>query len=257
MLKALAAVSLLLAGTSASAQELVVAAASDLQSVLPAVAERFEKGAGHKVKLTFGSSGNFSTQIQNGAPFDLFFSADLDYPKSLERSGFAEPGTLYAYGTGKIVLWTRKDSGIDIRQGLAVLTDARVQKIAIANPEHAPYGRAALAALQGAKLYDKVRDKLVLGENIAQAAQFAESRNAEVGILALSTTLVPALKDIGWSATIPEAFYPPITQGVVVLRASRNKELARQFLIFLQEPGIKRVMQNFGFSAPRAADERQ
>lgn len=257
MLKALAAMWLLLVGTSAPAQDLAVAAASDLQSVLPAVGQRFEKDTGHKVRLTFGSSGNFSTQIQNGAPFDLFFSADLDYPRRLERSGFAEPGTLYVYGIGKIVLWTRKDSGIDVRQGLAVLADPRVRKIAIANPEHAPYGRAALAALQRAKLYERVRDKLVLGENIAQAAQFTQSRNAEVGILALSIALVPALRDIGWFETIPDDFYPPITQAAVVLRASRNKELARQFLSFLQEPDIKHAMQDFGFSAPRAAGERQ
>lgn len=245
------AVWLLLSAATASAQSLTVAAASDLQGVLPAIGQRFEHETGHNVSLTFGSSGNFFTQIQNGAPFDVLFSADVDYPRRLERGGFAEPGSLYEYATGKIVLWTRRDSGIDVRQGLGVLTDARVRKIAIANPEHAPYGRAAVAALQHEKVYEKVRGKLVLGENISQAAQFAQSQNAEVGILALSLALVPGLRDIGSYIVIPDAFYPPITQAAIVVRASPHRELARQFLLFLERPDIKRLMQDFGFSVPQ------
>ncbi len=189
--------SLLVAPQFASAQGLTVAAASDLQAALPAMASQFEKETGQRVVLTFGSSGNFFTQIQNGAPFDVFLSADIDYPRRLEREGLAERGSLFEYATGRLVLWTRNDSGIDVRRGLTVLADARVRHIAIANPEHAPYGRAAVAALRHEGLYERVRSKFVLGENISQAAQFAQSGNAEVGVLALSLALSPTLKSSG------------------------------------------------------------
>src|ERR1700733_13523113 len=128
-----------------AAQNLRVAAASDLESALPAIVSQFEKDTGQRVGLTFGSSGNFYTQIENGAPFDVFLSADIDYPRRLEAARQAEPGSLYEYATGRIVLWTRNDSGIDVRQGLKVVTDGSVRRIAIANPEHAPYGRAAVS----------------------------------------------------------------------------------------------------------------
>ncbi len=202
---------------AARAQDLTVAAASDLQSVFTTVADRFERETGHPVKLTFGSSGNFFTQIQNGAPFDLFFSADIDYPRQLEAAHLTEPGSLYEYAQGQIVLWTRTNTGLDLSRGLPVLNDARVKHIAIANPEHAPYGRAAVAALQHEKLYDTVRGKLVLGENISQAAQFAQSGNAEVGIVALSLALAPAMRESGVYVAIPPAFYPPIEQAAIVV----------------------------------------
>src|SRR5262249_40203079 len=155
----------------AAAQDLTVAAASDLQSALPGIAADFEKQTGHKVVVSYGSSGNFFTQIQNGAPFDVFLSADIDYPRRLESAGLGERGTLTDYARGRIVLWTRRDSGIDISRGIEVLTDSRVRRIAIANPDHAPYGRAAVAALQATHIDDRVRDKLVKGENISQTAQ--------------------------------------------------------------------------------------
>ena len=201
---------LLLACQSAAAQSLMVAAASDLQSALPAIAAQFEKDTGQQVTLTFGSSGNFSAQIENGAPFDVFLSADIDYPKRLERAGLAERGSLYEYATGRLVLWTRQDSGIDVRRGLSVLADARVHRIAIANPAHAPYGRAAVAALRHERLYERVREKFVLGENISQTAQFAQTGSADVGVIALSLALSPTLKssgrrirDAGETATSP------------------------------------------------------
>ena len=233
---------------TAEAQPLAVAAASDLQAVMPAIAERFERETGRKIALTFGSSGNFFAQIQNGAPFDLFFSADIDYPKRLEAAGLADAGSLYEYGTGRVVLWSRQDSGVDVSKGLAVLTDPRVRRIAVANPEHAPYGRAAVAALQHEHLYEAVRRKLVLGENISQAAQFAQSGNAEVGILALSLALSPALRDTGTSYRIPDAFYPPIAQAAVVLSASRQKDAGRQFLAFLKRPETARLLELYGFA---------
>ena len=243
---------LLLTSRLAASQSLAIAAASDLQSALPAIASRFEKETGQKVTLTFGSSGNFFTQIQNGAPFDVVLSADIDYPRRLEASGLAERGSLYEYATGRIVLWTRKDSGIDVRRGLTVLADPRVHRVAVANPDHAPYGRAAVAALRHEGLYDQVRGKLVLGENISQAAQFVQSGNAEVGVLALALALSPVLKASGVFVDIPEALYPPIEQAAVVLASSRQKALARQFIDYLKKPDIVRILESYGFAVPHA-----
>ena len=243
---------LVLACRFASAQGLAVAAASDLQFALPAIASQFEKDTGQKVTLTFGSSGNFFTQIQNAAPFDVFLSADIDYPKRLEGSGQAARGSLYEYATGRLVLWTRNDSRIDVRRGLIVLSDARVRRIAIANPKHAPYGRAAVAALRHEGLYERVQGKFVLGENISQAAQFAQTGAAEVGLLALALALSPTLKSSGTYVDIPEAWYPPIEQGAVVLTSSRQNPLARRFIDYLKKPDSVRILQSYGFAVPHA-----
>jgi molybdate transport system substrate-binding protein len=236
----------------AAGQELQVAAAADLQFVFQEVSARFQRETGHTVELTFGSSGNFFSQIQNGAPFDVFFSADVDYPAKLEAAGLIEPGTLSQYATGRIALWVRKGSPIDITQGLRTLTDARIRKISIANPEHAPYGRAAVAALRHEKVYDKVRDRLVLGENISQAAQFVESGNADIGILALSLLLTLPLKNEGMYYEIPKSFYPAIDQAVVVLKSSKQKDIARQFLSFLKRPEIAEFMRSSGLTVPES-----
>jgi len=240
-----------LAATFAAAQPLRIAAASDLQAALPGLAAQFEKDTGHRVAITFGSSGNFFTQLQNGAPFDLFLSADIDYPRQLERDGRAETGSVYEYATGRIVLWTRNESPIDLTRGLIVLTDPAVHKIAIANPEHAPYGRAAIAALRHEQVYERVQSKLVRGENISQAAQFVQSGNADVGIVALSVALAPAMKNSGRFVEIPERFYPPIDQAAVVVAASRQKAVAHQFVEFLKQPASVRTLQSFGFVVPR------
>jgi len=242
---------LLLACGFASAQGVAVAAASDLQSALPPIVAQFEKETGQHVRLTFGSSGNFFTQIQNGAPFDVLLSADIDYPRRLERSGQAERGSLYEYATGRLVLWTRTDSGIDVRLGLSVLTDARVRRIAIANPEHAPYGRAAVAALRHEGLYERVQQKFVLGENISQAAQFAQSGSADVGLLALALALSETLKSSGAYVEIPESWHQPIEQAAVVLASSRQKALARQFVDYLKKPDSVRILQSYGFAIPQ------
>jgi molybdate transport system substrate-binding protein len=242
---------LLLTCGSASAQGLAVAAASDLQTALPEIVAEFEKETGQPVRLTFGSSGNFFTQIDNGAPFDVFLSADIDYPRRLERAGRADPGSLYEYATGRLVLWTRTDSGIEVRRGLGVLADARVRRIAIANPEHAPYGRAAVAALRHEGVYERVREKFVFGENISQAAQFAQSGGADVGLLALALALSPALKGSGIYVDIPVSWHPPIQQAAIVLASSRQKPLARQFIEYLKKPDGKRILQSYGFAVPQ------
>ena len=238
-------------------QKITVAAASDLQFVLREVADRFQKDTGTQVELIFGSSGNLFTQIQNGAPFDVFFSADSEYPKKLESDGFVEPGTSYRYATGKIVLWTRKESKLDLSQGLEVLRDASIKKIAIANPEHAPYGRAAVAAMRKSNLYDQVADKLVLGENISQTATFVASGNADIGIIALSLALAPAISQQGRCGKIPSEAYPAIEQAAVVLKASKQKGLAEAFLKLLKDPQIILLMQKNGFTVPGASDAAQ
>jgi molybdate transport system substrate-binding protein len=226
---------------------LTIAAASDLQPVLPALVERFKTQTGHQVRLTFGSSGNFFSQIQNGAPFDLFLSADVEYPMRLETLRLTEPGSLYRYATGRIVLWSRKDTGIELQRGLPVLIESAIRRIAVANPAHAPYGRAAVAALQHQGLYDRVRSKLVIAENISQAAQFVESGNAEVGILALSLAVSPALRQRGTYYEIPPTAYPPIQQAAVILKTTRPPDAARQFLAFLQQPESRRLLREAGF----------
>jgi molybdate transport system substrate-binding protein len=246
----------LLAVGAATAQPLRIAAASDLQPVLPLIAAQFERDTGHEAVLTFGSSGNFFTQIQNGAPFDVFMSADVEYPRRLERDGLAERGRLYEYAAGRIVLWSRADSGVDLkkglRTGLSALTDPGLRRVAIANPEHAPYGRAAVAALRHEGIYDSVRSKLVMGENVSQAAQFAQSGNADVGIIALSLALTAALKSAGAYVEIPAAWHEPIAQAAVVVSASPQKALARRFIDALKTPDSLRILQSYGFAVAAA-----
>jgi molybdate transport system substrate-binding protein len=239
------------AGGAHPSAALAIAAASDLQSVMPGLAERFERETASRVALTFGSSGNFFSQIENGAPFDVFFSADVDYPRQLEKGGLTEPGTLKPYAIGRLVLYARTSAGVDLGRGLSVLTDARIRRVAIANPEHAPYGRAAVAALTHERLYDRVKPKLVLGENISQAAQFVQSGNAEIGLLALSLALSPALRGAGTYVDVPASFYPSIEQAAVVLKASTRKDTARQFLAFLERPDSVKTMRDAGFLEPQ------
>ena len=189
--RAVAALLVMLSARLSAADTIAIAAASDLQSAMPELARQFEATSGHQVRVTYGSSGNFFAQIQNGAPFDVYCSADVDYPKRLEAAGLAEPGTRYDYAIGRLVVWTRGGSAIDVSRGLEALRASAVRRIAIANPDHAPYGRAAVAAMRNAGVYDAVKAKLVLGENISQAAQFVESGNADVALLALAVSLGP------------------------------------------------------------------
>src|SRR6266536_209510 len=239
---------LLLASVLCGAQEITVAAAADLQFALQDIASRFQKDSGHAVKLVFGSSGNFFAQIQNGAPFDIYFSADIDYPKRLEAAGLAEPGTLYTYATGKIVVLVTSDSKVDLSRGLQALLDAHVNKIAIANPEHAPYGRAAVAAIKHVGIYDKISGKLVLGENISQTASLVVSGGADAGIIALSLAVAPSMKAKGRYAEIPSDSYPAIEQAAVVLTSSPNKEIARQFIAYIKTPQSQAIMRGYGFA---------
>jgi molybdate transport system substrate-binding protein len=230
-----------------AAQEITVAAAADLQFAMQDVAARFQKETGKTVKLIYGSSGNFFQQIQNGAPFDIFFSANLDYPKKLDAVGLTEPGTYYQYARGKIVIWVRNESKLDLTSGMKALLDPSIKKIAVANPQHAPYGQAAVAAMQNQNVYEKVKDKFVLGENISQTASFVVSGSADVGIVALSLALSPNMKDKGRYVEVPADEYPPIEQACVVLASSKNKQTARQFLSFVKTAAIADVLKTYGF----------
>ena len=241
----------LFAGSHAPAPAVKVAAAADLKFAMAELASQFEKQSGAKLDITYGSSGNFLTQIENGAPIDLFFSADSEYPKKLAAAGLAEPGTLREYAVGHIVIWTPNDSGINAaKDGWKSLLDQRVKKIAIANTKHAPYGRAAVAAMKKAGVYEQVKDKLVYGENISQAAEFVQSGNAQAGIVALSLAVSPAMKN-GNRWEIPANNYPPIKQAAVLLEASNNKDAARGFLEFVSGPQGRQILERFGFSVPR------
>jgi molybdate transport system substrate-binding protein len=236
----------------AQKQNIRVAAAADLKFAMSDLARRYGEQSGNKVDATYGSSGNFFSQIQNGAPFDVFFSADIDYPRKLEAAGLAEPGTLYEYAVGRIVIWMPADSRVDVaKQEWAALLDASVQRIAIANPEHAPYGRAAVAALRKAGIYEHVSAKLVYGDNISQAAQFVQSGNAQAGIVALSLATSPAMKD-GKRWEIPAAMHSPIQQAAMVLKGAKNKEAARAFLEFVKSEAGRATLAKYGFSFPPA-----
>jgi molybdate transport system substrate-binding protein len=234
----------------ADATEIKVAAASDLTFAFKDVVAGFERQTGNRVRLTYGSSGNFFSQIQNGAPFDLFFSADVSFPRKLETAGLTEPGSIYEYAKGEIVIWVPNASTLDLSKGLTVLLDPSIRKVAIANPIHAPYGVAAVAAMKYAGIYDQVKGKIVQGENISQAAQFVQSGNAEVGIVALSLALAPAMKSDGRYVVVPQKDYPPLIQAAVILKSSREKEVANQFLQFLKQPDTVALMQGYGFVVP-------
>lgn len=238
----------------AFAGEVLVAAASDLNAAIKEIVAAFEKNTKHTVKLTLGSSGNFHAQIRNGAPFDVFLSADLNYVRELEKAGLTEPGSGYIYAIGRIVLWVPRNSPIRIESlGMKALLDSQARKIAIANPEHAPYGRAAVEAMKKAGVYEAAKSRFVLGENISQTAQFVQTGAADIGVIALSLALTDAMKQ-GRSWDIPVDSYPQMEQGAVVLKqASKagHAEAARAFLEALRSEQGRAVLRRYGFNVPQ------
>jgi molybdate transport system substrate-binding protein len=234
---------------NAAGHEINVAAAADLSNALQEVAANYEKKTGVTVKLSFGASGALTQQIQNGAPFDVFFSADMDYPKHLIAGGQAEGASLHRYAVGKLVLWVPKDSPLDVEhKGMDVLLDPSVKKISMANPQHAPYGRAAAAALQHYGLYEKLTDRLVLGENISQAAQFVESGNAQAGFVALAHAAAPAMQGKGKYWIVPAEAYPQLDQGVVLISHSPHEQDAAAFLEYVKTAEVAALLQQYGFT---------
>lgn len=233
--------------SSTAAAQLTVAAASDLQMVMPTIAERFERSGGDAVRVVYGSSGQFVAQIQQKAPFDVFLSADEDLVERLVESGDAERATIVRYATGRLALWSRRDRGLNLAAGLNALLDPGVRTVAIANPAHAPYGRAAVDALRRAGLYERLRPRLVMGENVAQALQFAQTGNADVSIVALSLVSSPPLRGLGSMVELPQAAHAPIRQAGVVISRSPHGAAGRRFLAFLGSPDVVALLRQAGF----------
>jgi molybdate transport system substrate-binding protein len=231
--------------------EINVAAAADLSPALQEVAANYEKRTGTSVKLSFGASGALTQQIENGAPFDVFFSADMDYPRRLITGKQADGDTLYRYAVGRLVLWVPPDSSLDVEhRGMEVLLDPSVKKISIANPQSAPYGRAAVATLKHYRLYEKISDRLVQGENISQAAQFVESGNAQAGFVALAHASAPAMQGKGKYWIVPAEAYPQLDQGVVVISRSSRKQDAAAFIDYVKTAEVAAVLRRYGFTLP-------
>lgn len=231
-----------------------VAAAADLNVALGALIVRFRATHDAEVAASFGSSGTFYAQLLNRAPFDMFFSADLEYPRQLAARGLTDPDGEFTYAIGRLALWVPASSALDIEHlGLQALARTPIRHLAIANPEHAPYGRAAVAALRSAGVYDAIRPALVYGENVAQALQFVQSGAAEVGIVALSLTRVPGMKDKGRAYEIPETMYPRMEQGGTILSWAADLEAARAFRAFVLGPDGRAILEENGFFLPAGA----
>lgn len=235
----------------AAAQTLRVAVAADFGRAMKRLAAEYEKKSPVKIEIITGASGTLFAQIQNGAPFDLFFSADADYPQKLVDAGLAEADMLKTYAIGQIGLWIpRSRLGDDKLRPKLWLTRSWVKKIAIANPEHAPYGRAAVAALRSMGLYDTLKDKIVLGENVAQAAQFVESGNADLAIISTSMWYQNSMMEKGVFVLLHETDYPPIIQKATVISSSKQKAAAQSFLDFVTGDEGREIIQYRGYKLP-------
>jgi molybdate transport system substrate-binding protein len=228
-----------------------VAAAADLKVAFADIVAAFQQQNPEvKIEATYGSSGNFYSQLSSRAPFDLFLSADVDYPRRLAEQGLAAPNSEFSYAVGTLVLWVRKASPIAVEKGVEALIDPSVRKIAIANPRHAPYGRAAEAAMKTLGVYENVKDKLVLGENIIQTAQFVESGAADIGLISHSLAAAPPLRDEGRSGEVPVDSYPPIEQGGVILSWAQDRQAAEALRNFIVGDPGKEILHRYGFRSP-------
>ena len=232
---------------TANADKLTVAAASDLKFALTDIRDAWIKNhPGNSIDLIFGSSGSFATQVKNGAPYDVFFSADIAFPKQLEAEGFAA-SRVVPYAVGRIVVWQARPGKAPT---LTDLASPAFRRVAIANPNHAPYGMRAVEALKGAKVWNKVEPKLALGENIAQTAQFVESGAADAGIVALSLVTSPALAGKGAYTLIDASLHAPLQQAFIVTRHGKDNALARAFTEFSRSPEAVAILRRYGFTLP-------
>lgn len=236
---------LLLASHVFGQNKLRIAAAADLQPLLPSLLSGFQNQTGIAVQASYKSSATLATQIISGAPFDLFLAADLAFPRRVIQAGKAEETQPIPYARGTLVLWTRYDSGVrDL--SLPGLRNPHIHSIAIANPQHAPYGHAAEETLQHAGLFPSLQMRLVVAENIAQAAQYADSGNAQVGFISLTSALTPRLRTDGHYLAVPASDYSPLLQGAVVVRGSPNTAAAHRFLEYLHSSAVAQLMANGG-----------
>ena len=241
-----------LSGRAYAHEAPVVAAASDLSFALTEIAEQFARDGGQRVELVFGSSGTLTRQIRDSAPFEMFLSADETFVEELAKAGLTrDRGTLYAIG--RIVLFAPTGSPLNPREGLdglaRLLAGGRVTRFAIANPEHAPYGRAAEGALRKRGLWNDLQSRLVLGENVSQAAQFATTGNAVGGIIAYSLALAPNLQNRGTYTLIPDADHAPLRQRMVLLK--RAGPIVERFYRYLQEAPARAILERYGFALPK------
>jgi molybdate transport system substrate-binding protein len=232
--------------------ELTVAAAADLKFALDALSREFQsKHPEIQPVINYGSSGNFFAQIRNGAPFDLYLSADAEYPRKLAGDGLALDDDTFPYAIGRVVVWVPESSPVDVgKLGIDSLLAPSIRKIAIANPRHAPYGKAAVAALKSLGVYDKAESRLVLGDNIAQTAQFVQSGAADIGVIALSLVLGPEMKAQGRYWEIPLDAYPEMKQAGMILKRTAKAGEARVFRDFLVSGHGRAVLKQYGFSLP-------
>jgi molybdate transport system substrate-binding protein len=234
--------------SSAHAEKITIAAAADLKYAMDEVVAAFNKNRnGDEVQVVYGSSGKFHTQIQQGAPYDLFFSADIGFPRELAKQGQAA-SEVKPYAVGRIVLWSAAMDAT--KMTLASLADPKITKIAIANPKHAPYGKRAEEVLRSAGLWDKVQAKLVFGENISQTAQYVQTGNVQVGIIALSLVLNPELSKKGGYYLIPDSLHNPLEQGFIITKRGAGKPLAKKFADFMDSKQARGVMIKYGFVLP-------
>jgi len=239
---------------SVHAEKITIAAAADLKFALDEIVTTFKKAhAADEVDVIYGSSGKFHTQIQQGAPFDLFFSADIGFPRDLARAGLAASDVV-PYAVGRIVLWS---ASLDAtKMTLDSLTDPKITRIAIANPKHAPYGKRAEEALRASALWDKVEPKLVYGENIAHTAQFVQTGNAQVGVIALALAVSPELASKGGYWLIPDNLHAPLEQGFIITKRAADSALARRFADYMSSKASRAVMARYGFVLPGEAAAR-
>jgi molybdate transport system substrate-binding protein len=249
-LLALALAGLAPARLAGAADELAIAVPSSMRVAVDALNRAFEGlHTGCVVRVSTGASGSLCTQIRHGAPFDVFLSADLEHPRRLIESGDAEGDSLAIYAQGALVLWSTTP-GVEVAGGLAVLTNGYVRRVAIANPELAPYGAAACAALTHADLWQRLQPKLVHGENIAQAAQFVQTGNAQAGLVARSLVATGDLAGKGTYWQVPHDWYPPLSHGAILLRRGRGNPMARAYLAFLRGPEARAILITCGLEAP-------
>lgn len=234
--------------TTAHAEKITVAAAADLKFAMDEIVTGFKQShPGNVVEVIYGSSGKFHTQIQQGAPYDLYFSADINYPRELAKKGLAASEVI-PYAFGRIVLWSNSMDAT--KMTMASLSDPKISRIAIANPKHAPYGKRAEEALKASGLWDALQTKFVYGENIAHTAQFVQTGNAQVGIIALSLAVNPELAKKGGYYLIPEKLHNPLEQGYVITKRAATKPLARQFAEYMGSKPARSVMTKYGFVLP-------
>jgi molybdate transport system substrate-binding protein len=250
--KSLPLACILLLPLSAHSEKITIAAASDLKFAMEEIVAAFRADhPGDEVEAVFGSSGNFNTQIRQGAPYDLFFSADIAFPREMVKDGLAA-SEVQPYAVGRIALWSASRDAS--KMTLNSLTDPKITRIAIANPKHAPYGKRAEEALRASGLWEKVEPKLVFGETIVQAAQFVQTGNAQAGIIALSLVSNPELAQKGGYWLIPDQLHEPLEQGFIITKRAQGNGLAKAFAGYMRSKPVRAVMTKYGFALPGEAD---